>query len=138
MTFDIAMSVANSRDYQEKRRRHQVCIDYRRVNQLTRMKVYPMPLISELLQDLDKALWYCSLNTASKFWDVEMTKRVRMTSAFITPSCLFKWLRIPFRLNNAPQIYQLLKDNASYGYHKIRENMDSTATCQPKLTDVFT
>ena len=39
-----------------------LCIDYRRVNQLTRLMVYPMPLISELLQDMDKALWYCSLD----------------------------------------------------------------------------
>ncbi|OWY92550.1 reverse transcriptase, partial [Phytophthora megakarya] len=30
--------------------------------------VYPMPLISDLLEDLDKALWYCSLDMASGFW----------------------------------------------------------------------
>ena len=31
-----------------------ICINYRRVNQLTRLMVFPMPLISELLQDMDK------------------------------------------------------------------------------------
>ena len=44
-----------------------LCIDYRKVNQLTRLMIYPMPLISELLQDLDKAMWYCSLDMASGF-----------------------------------------------------------------------
>ena len=43
-----------------------LCIDYRRVNQLTRLMVYPMPLISELLQDMDKAMWCCSLDIASE------------------------------------------------------------------------
>ena len=33
-----------------------LCIDYRQVNQITRLMVYPMPLISDLLQDMNKAL----------------------------------------------------------------------------------
>ncbi|OWZ16416.1 reverse transcriptase [Phytophthora megakarya] len=44
-----------------------LCIDYKLVNSITRMMVYPTPLISNLLEDLDKALWYCSLDTASGF-----------------------------------------------------------------------
>ena len=115
-----------------------LCIDYRRVNQLTRLMVYPMPLISELLQDMDKAMWYCSLDMASGFWVVEMTERARSISAFITPSGLFEWLRMPFGLKNAPQIYQRLIDNALYGYLKIGADKDVNVTDQPKLTDVLT
>ena len=36
--------------------------------------VYPMPLISELLQDMDKAMWYSSLDMVSGYWVVEMTE----------------------------------------------------------------
>ena len=35
---------------------NRLCIDDRRVNQLTIWMVYPMPLITELLQDMDNAL----------------------------------------------------------------------------------
>ncbi|POM63123.1 hypothetical protein PHPALM_27625, partial [Phytophthora palmivora] len=45
-----------------------LCIDYRLVNSLTQLMVYPMPLINDLLEDLDKVLWYCSLDMASGFW----------------------------------------------------------------------
>ena len=110
--------------------------------------VYPMPLISELLQDMDKAMWYCSLDMASGFWVVEMTKRARMISAFITPSGLFEWLRMPFGLKHALQIYQRLIDNALYGYLNISTGPDSNTTGSPsantittgstKLIDVFT
>ncbi|POM80234.1 Reverse transcriptase [Phytophthora palmivora] len=52
-----------------------LCIDYRLVNSLTKLMVYPMPLINDLLEDLDKVLWYCSLDMASGFWVVSMTER---------------------------------------------------------------
>ena len=93
-----------------------LCIDYRRFNQLTRLIVCPMPLISYLLQEVEKDLWYCSLDMASGIWVVEMTERERLISAFITPSGLLEWLRMPFGLRNSRQIYQRLIDNAMYEF----------------------
>ncbi|OWY99112.1 reverse transcriptase [Phytophthora megakarya] len=94
--------------------------------------VYPMPLISDLLEGLDKALWYCSLDMASGFWVVPMTDRAREISAFITPFGLFEWSRMPFGLKNAPQIDQRLVDNALYGFLRMSRSGDAGAT-----TDVF-
>ena len=99
---------------------------------------YPMSLISELLQDMDKAMWYCSLDMASRFWVVETTEREKLISAFITPSGLFKWLRMTFGLKNAPQIYQRLISNALYGYLNVAAGKEATATDSSRLIDVFT
>ncbi|POM61205.1 reverse transcriptase, partial [Phytophthora palmivora] len=101
-----------------------LCIDYRLVNSLTRLMVYPMPLINDLLDNLDKVLWYCSLDMASGFWVVPMTDRARSISAFITPFGLFEWNQMPFGLKNAPQIYQRLSDNALYGFLKVTQDQD--------------
>ena len=97
-----------------------------------------MLLISELLQDMYKTMWYCSLDMASGFWVVGMTERARRTLAFITPSGLYEWLRMPFGLKNAPQIYQRLIDNALYGYFKIGADPDAFSTESAKRIDVFT
>ncbi|GMF53865.1 unnamed protein product [Phytophthora fragariaefolia] len=86
---------------------------------LTRLMIYPMPPINDLLEDLDKVLWYCSLDMASRFWVVTMTDRARAISAFITPFELFEWNRMPFGLKNAPQIYQRILDSALYGFARI-------------------
>ncbi|KAE9079474.1 hypothetical protein PF007_g23432 [Phytophthora fragariae] len=115
-------------------------IDYRLINSLTRLMVYPMPLINDLLDDLDKVLWYCSLDMASGFWVVSMTDRARMISAFITPFGLFEWNRMPFGLKNAPQIYQRLIDNALNGFLKITNTQDRQAKNdpnEPNLVDLF-
>ncbi|GMF45626.1 unnamed protein product [Phytophthora fragariaefolia] len=109
-----------------------LCIDYRLVNSLTRLIVYPMAMINDLLEDLDKVLWYCSLDMARGFWVVSMTERARKISAFITPFGLFEWTRIPFGVQNVPQIYQRLIDNALYGHLQNSADQDRS-----KPVDVF-
>ncbi|OWZ12586.1 LOW QUALITY PROTEIN: hypothetical protein PHMEG_00014226 [Phytophthora megakarya] len=69
-----------------------LCIDYRL--SLT-ADFYPMPLINDLLEDLESTLWYCSLDMVSRFWVVKMTGRARLISAFITPFGIFEWNRMP-------------------------------------------
>ncbi|OWZ00104.1 LOW QUALITY PROTEIN: reverse transcriptase [Phytophthora megakarya] len=101
-----------------------LCIDYRLVNSLTQLMIYPMPLINDLLEDLESTLWYCSLDMASGFWVVKMTDRARLISAFITPFGLFEWNRMPFGLKNAPQVYQRMIDNALYGFIRIPRSED--------------
>ncbi|KAJ0391013.1 hypothetical protein P43SY_010273 [Pythium insidiosum] len=96
-----------------------LCIDYRVVNELTRLMVYPMPIVQDLLEDLAAYRWFCSLDMASGFWVVKMTPRARAISAFVTLFGLFEWTRMPFGLKNAPQINQRLLDNALYGFLKL-------------------
>ncbi|POM67074.1 Reverse transcriptase [Phytophthora palmivora] len=109
-----------------------LCIDYRLVNSLTQLMVYPMPLINDILEDPDKILWYCSLDMTNGIWGVTMTDRARAISAFITAFGLFEWNRMPFSLKNAPLIYQRLMDNALYGFIRIPPSRSD-----PRSTDVF-
>ncbi len=96
-----------------------LCIDYRLVNSLTDLMVYPMPTTHDLLEDLGSMQWFCSLDMASGFWVIPMTPRAQAISAFITPFGLFQWNRMPFGLKNAPQIYQRMLDNALYNLLRI-------------------
>ncbi|KAG2772806.1 hypothetical protein PC129_g20349 [Phytophthora cactorum] len=87
-------------------------IDYKLVNAITAIMEYAMPLVDDLLTDLEVYLRFCSLDAASGFWAIMMTLRARKISAFACPLGHFECLRMPFGLTNAPMIYQRMIDNA--------------------------
>ncbi|KAE9095841.1 hypothetical protein PF007_g17233 [Phytophthora fragariae] len=93
-----------------------LCIDYKMVNAVTAIMEYAMPLVDDLLTDLEKYLWYCSLDAASGFWAIMMAQRARQISAFVCALGHFEWLRMPFGLKNAPMIYQRMIDNALWEF----------------------
>ncbi|KAE9012336.1 hypothetical protein PR002_g14828 [Phytophthora rubi] len=77
---------------------------------------YAMPLVDDLLTEMKAYLWFCSLDAASGFWAVMMTRRARKISAFVCALGHFEWLRMPFGLKNAPMIYQRMINNALWGF----------------------
>ncbi|KAE8898041.1 hypothetical protein PF010_g22096 [Phytophthora fragariae] len=77
---------------------------------------YAMPLVDDVLTEMEAYLWFCSLDAASRFWAVMMTRRARKISAFVCALGHFEWLRMPFGLKNAPMIYQRMIDNALWGF----------------------
>ncbi|KAE8987459.1 hypothetical protein PF011_g19569 [Phytophthora fragariae] len=93
-----------------------LCIDYKRVNAITAIMEYAIPLVDDLLTEMEAYLWFCSLDAASGFWAVMMTRRARKISAFVCALGHFEWLRMPFGLKNAPMIYQRMIDNALWGF----------------------
>ncbi|OWZ08927.1 hypothetical protein PHMEG_00018454 [Phytophthora megakarya] len=93
-----------------------LCIDYKRVNAVTTIMEYAMPLVNDLLTDMEAYLWFCSLDAASGIWAVMMTERARKVSAFVCALGHFEWRRMPFGFKNATMIYQRMMDNALWGF----------------------
>ncbi|POM65544.1 Hypothetical protein PHPALM_18721 [Phytophthora palmivora] len=105
-----------------------LCIDYKMVNAVTAIMEYAMPLVDDLLTDMESYLWFCSLDAASGFWAIMMTQRARKISAFVCALGHFEWLRIPFGLKNAPMIYQRMIDNALWGFVQPKGGWSRFAT----------
>ena len=96
-----------------------LCVDYRRVNMLVKLLGFPLPIIDDMLIGLDKYLWFLSLDMASGFWAVPLTKRASEISAFVCPLGHFQWTRMPFGFKNAPLIYQILLNNCLWGFVRL-------------------
>ena len=48
------------------------CIDYRKLNAITKKDVYPLPRIDDILDTLGQACYFSTLDLASGFWQIEM------------------------------------------------------------------
>ncbi|KAJ8554709.1 hypothetical protein ON010_g9774 [Phytophthora cinnamomi] len=54
-----------------------LCIDYKLVNAVAEVTEYAMPLVDDLLTDMESCLWFGSLDAVSEFWAIMMTERAR-------------------------------------------------------------
>jgi len=46
----------------------QLCVNYRQLNKITRQDSYPLPLIKELQDRLDRVKWFTSLNLKEAYY----------------------------------------------------------------------
>ena len=91
------------------------CIDYRRLNQATKVDTYPLPHIEDSLNTLDGARFFCSLDLASGYWQVEMDVADREKAAFVTQGGLYEFRVMPFGLVNAPATFERLMERVLRG-----------------------
>ena len=86
------------------------CIDYRKVNAVTRRDAYPLPRIDDTLDTLAGSRYFTTLDLVSGYWQVEMAEEDKPKTAFCTPDGLFEFNVLPFGLCNGPATFQRLMD----------------------------
>ncbi len=83
------------------------CVDYRKVNAITRKDAYPLPRIDDSLDALSRAKWFSTIDLLSGYWQVEMSEEDQEKTAFCTQDVLFEFKGMPFGLCNAPALMNL-------------------------------
>lgn len=86
------------------------CVDYRKLNDVTRKDAYPLPRIDDALDSLANAKWFSTLDLESGYWQVEVAPKDKAKTAFITRQGLIEFNVLAFGLTNGPSTFQRLMD----------------------------
>ncbi|GFW40266.1 retrovirus-related Pol polyprotein from transposon 17.6 [Trichonephila clavipes] len=87
------------------------CIDYKRLNIVTRKQFFPLPNIEELLEKVSAAKYISILDLTRGYWQISLSPRAQRYAAFVTTFGTFKPLRLPFGQKNASYYFSRLTTN---------------------------
>ncbi|GFW19896.1 hypothetical protein TNCV_3561991 [Trichonephila clavipes] len=91
------------------------CVDYRKLNDVTKKDSYPLPRIDDTLDTLSGHKWFSTLDLKSGYWQVEIHPEDREKTAFTSGQGLWQFKVMPFGLCNAPATFGRLMETVLKG-----------------------
>jgi hypothetical protein len=82
------------------------CVDYRKLNAITKKDVYPIPLIQETLTRIAQAKVFTKLDIRQAFYRIRLSEDIEDLTTFRTRYGNFKYRVLPFGLCNGPATFQ--------------------------------
>ena len=83
-----------------------ICLDPKDQNRAIKREHFPMPTIEEIATRLNGAKIFSVFDASNGFWQIELDEKSSLLTTFNTPFGRFKWKRMPFGINSAPEIWQ--------------------------------
>jgi len=91
------------------------CVDYRRLNGVTRRDAYPLPRIDSCLDALSGAHFFSAYDLRSGYHQVPMHEEDSDKTTFIVRAGTYRFRRVSFGLCNAGSTFQRVMDLALSG-----------------------
>ena len=89
---------------------YRLCVDYRKLNRVTKLDAYPMPTIDSILDSLHGATIFSSLDLKSGYHQMALNPEDKEKTAFVCAEGLFHFTVLPFGVVNGPASFQRLME----------------------------
>ena len=98
------------------------CIDYRKLNSVTKIDAYPIPRTEEMPEKIARAKFISKIDLTKGYWQIPLDERTIPKSAFITPRGLFEFVVMPFGMKTAPATFQrMMRDSVLQGLESFAD-----------------
>ncbi len=82
-----------------------MCLDYRHVNKHLTTNIYPLPRLEELVEQASGYQYYVTLDMRATYFQILLDEESRDLTTFSEGVSLYRFRRLPFRLNCSPAIF---------------------------------
>ena len=86
--------------------RVRICVDLKRLNASVKREHFPLPTVEDTLSKVADSSLFSTIDANSGFWQIPLAESASKLTTFITPHGRFRFLRMPFGITSAPEIFQ--------------------------------
>lgn len=83
-----------------------ICLDPQELNKVLMREHFTMPILEDVLHDMKDAKVFTKADLSSGYWHVKLDDASSDLTTFQTCFGRYRWLRMPFGLNSAAEIFQ--------------------------------
>ena len=107
-----------------KKGKVRICIDPKDLNHAIRREHYPIPTVEEVVSLFPNAKVFSVLDAKSGFLQIKLDYESSLLTTFNTPVGRYRWLRLPFGVKCAPELFQRIMDTMLEDIPGARSIMD--------------
>ena len=96
-----------------------ICLDPRDLNEAIKREHYQMPTIEEIATRLYKAKMFTVVDAKDGFWQKKLDRESSYKTTFNTPFGRYCWLRMPFGISSAPEVWQRTLQELVEGFQGV-------------------
>ena len=109
-------------------RADRLCVDYRKVNGVTKGDAFPIPRLEDCIDQVGHAKYVTKVDLLKGYFQVPLTERASEISAFVTHDGLYRFKVLPFGMKNAPATFQRLMNAVTQGLGNTVTYLDDVVT----------
>lgn len=104
-----------------------LCLDPKDLNEVIKRQHLELPTLEEITSKLSGAKYFSTLDVKNGFWNIKLSAASSDLCSFNTPFGRYKFLRMPFGICSASEVYQ----------HRMRQMLDDLDGVDVYIDDIL-